>query len=105
MTQKNGWLGPTPDAKVIDPSSYNPHGLMEGNAPTSLVGLTKEEAGDVYKHCVFYPESNTLKLLPTSDYYKHIQGQMAISKHMRCDFVIWTPQWANIEKINFDESY
>ena len=46
-----------------------------------------------------------MRLKQSSDYYKQVQGQMAITRRKWCDFVVWTPNWLTVEHIKFNPVY
>lgn len=46
-----------------------------------------------------------IELKHTSNYYYQIQGQIHITKRNVCFFVVYTPQWTEIQKIKYDESF
>ncbi|CAN7946065.1 unnamed protein product [Ixodes hexagonus] len=84
-------------------------GLLEVKCPPSKMGLTPEEA---CKHTDFCCEivDGEVHLKKNHPYYYQVQGQMAVTGHKWCDFVVWTnnktvARSTHIETISFDEKF
>ena len=43
-----------------------------------------------------------LELSHKHNYFFQVQGQMAITEHLWCDYVTWTPIGMLVERISFD---
>ena len=84
-------MGASPDGLVVDPGEADdPYGLLEIKCParaekTSLLDLaTKKEV------CSSFFLDKNLLLKRNHTYYYQVQGQLHITCHSYCDFVVWT---------------
>ena len=104
---EHGWLGASPDRLVYDPDCNEPNGLAEIKCPISIATCisTEEVQNSQRIFCVYDPETRSKRLKQSSDYYKQVQGQLAIIRRKWCDFVVWTPNWLTVECIKFNPVY
>ena len=105
ISEKYPHLGASPDAVVHDPSVDNPFGLAEIKCPYSFRNQTPFQAAESERFCCTLEKSNDtqyLKLKRSHNYFCQVQGQMAITERMWCDFVIYTEKGMSIERIQFD---
>ena len=79
------YLGASPDGKVFDPPTENKYGLLEIKFPFSKRGDTLEQAASDPN---FYMEKHgeTFCLKKDHFYYAQVQGQLAITGLLWCDF-------------------
>ena len=100
------FLGASPDGVVHDPSSDNPFGLVEIKCPYSIRDKTPLQGASLSSFfCEINKANNSIKLKPSHPYYCQVQGQMAVSGRLWCDFVVYTPKGISIERINFDSDF
>ena len=104
ISESYPFLGASPDGVIYDPSVTNPFGLLEIKCPYAIRNKTPTEAGSSSS---FFCElkDNKLRLKQSHYYYCQVQGQMAVSGRLWCDFVIYTPKDISIERINFDSDF
>lgn len=50
-------------------------------------------------------DNGVLILKKEHKYYYQIMGQLQITNRKVCYFVIYTPNWTNVQKIEFDEIF
>ncbi|XP_025407582.1 uncharacterized protein LOC112681553 [Sipha flava] len=50
-------------------------------------------------------ENNVVELKKDHKYYFQVIGQLRITNRTICHFVIFTPNWINVQKIEFDEIF
>ena len=50
-------------------------------------------------------ENSQPTLKHSHEYYYQVQGQMAVTKIHKCDFIVWTPKQCTVETITFDEKF
>lgn len=100
------FLGASPDRIVRD---GNDEGLLEVKCPYSKQDMSPAEACTDKR---FFCELVNTEVVLRKDntYYYQIQGQMAITGHKWCDFVVWTNNGSpalstNVERVRFDESF
>lgn len=84
-------------------------GLLEVECSLSKVGMTPEEA---YLDKNFFCELRDVAvcLKRNHGYFFQVQGQMAVTGHQWCGFVVWTnntgyTNTTNVERIPFDRSF
>uniref|UniRef100_G3MKD7 YqaJ viral recombinase domain-containing protein n=1 Tax=Amblyomma maculatum TaxID=34609 RepID=G3MKD7_AMBMU len=102
------FLAASPDRIIVIDEE---EGLLEVKCPFSKKGLTTEEACQDRNFCCRLSEQGA-SLKTDHAYYYQVQGQMAITGHRWCDFVIWTegsrpedPAHLHVERIPFDEEF
>ena len=85
--------GASPDGLI--PCACCGDGLLEIKCPYSK----RNEDLEMIADSSFYlnPTENGLKHSESHDYYRQVQGQMAICECSYCDFVCWTPHGMHIE--------
>ena len=93
-------LGASPDGLIS--CSCCGDGLLEIKCPYSKRDYNPTQIND---HFYLNKTDQGLKLSKNHDYYKQIQGQMAIRDHSYTDFVCWTPQGIHVERVNRDTSF
>ncbi|XP_065289012.1 uncharacterized protein [Dermacentor albipictus] len=103
------FLAASPDRIIVLDGE---EGLLEVKCPLSKKGLTIEEASEDRKFCCALEEDNEVVLKKDHPYYFQMQGQMAITGHAWCDFVIWTeneqasePNCIYIQRIYFNSKF
>lgn len=89
------YLGASPDARVYDPTAVPPFGLAEVKCP-NVDSITE------VKHVKFV--NGKAKLKKTHKYYFQVQGQLAITGLLWCDFITSTKSDLTVERIWLDES-
>ena len=101
-----GWLGASPDAMVIDPSSQETDGIAEFKCPYSKRELTIEEA---CADTAFYAEilDGKLHLKRNHVYYHQVQLQLYVGLDLYkwCDFCIYTTKGIMVERISLDPDW
>ncbi|KAG0426985.1 hypothetical protein HPB47_025929 [Ixodes persulcatus] len=85
-------------------------GLLEVKCPSSKVGLTPLEACKQDKKLCCNEVGGETHLKKRHAYYYQVQGQMAVTGHKWCDFVVWTnnktvARSTHTETIVFDEKF
>ncbi|CAN7943224.1 unnamed protein product [Ixodes hexagonus] len=65
-------------------------GLLEVKCPPSKMGLTPEEACKYTDFCCEVVDGEVHLKGKKHPYYYQVQGQMAVTGHKWCDFVVWT---------------
>ena len=101
------FLGASPDGAVYDPSTVaQPFGFLEVKCPFSARDLTLADACALPGFCcALDPTSGQLKLKRNHRYFAQVQGQMVIGGRPWCDFVVYTRQGINVERITYDEEF
>lgn len=89
------YLGASPDARVYDPTATPPFGLAEVKCP-NVESITE------VKHVKFV--NGKAKLKKKHKYYCQVQGQLAITGLLWCDFITSTNRDLTVERIWYDES-
>ncbi|KAG0435793.1 hypothetical protein HPB47_018319 [Ixodes persulcatus] len=84
-------------------------GLLEVKCPPSKIGQTPEKACQDRKFCCELVNGD-VRLKKTHAHFYQVQGQMAVTGHKWCDFVVWTnnktvARSTNIETISFDAKF
>ena len=107
ISKDHPFLGVSPDAVVVDPSSVNQFGLAEVKCPYSCRHMTPFEAADKDTSFCSTLEKDShgkqfLQIKRTHPYFSQIQGQMAITERSWCDFIIYTEKDISIERVTFD---
>lgn len=100
------FIAASPDRLVTDGKE---EGLLEVKCPITKKGMTPEAACQDKKFCCEMVNGE-VTLKTTHAYYYQVQGQMAVTGHTWCDFVVWTnnTDFANstsIERVMFDKSF
>ena len=98
------WLAASPDGHVVDPSESieRRYGILEIKCPYSARRVTPEIAcHDINRFCCTLVDGRT-SLKKAHNYYHQVQGQLAITQSLWCDFVVWTPHGISIERIERD---
>lgn len=96
------WLGASPDGKVYDPVAEDPYGLLEIKCPYKYRDSTPEQACENSDFCCTIVD-NVITLKKDHIYYMQIQGQIALSKVLWCDFVVFTQMGLHVSRIEYDE--
>lgn len=109
VCEHHPFIGASPDAYVLDPSTVDQFGLAEIKCPYKYRELTP---ADACKHsdfcCKLAVQSDgriNVELKRNHSYYSQIQGQLAITERKWCDFVIFTNKGISIERIQFDHAF
>ena len=89
------YLGASPDARVYDPTATPPFGLAEVKCPNV-------DSIEQVKHVKFV--NGKAKLKKNHKYYCQVQGQLAITGLLWCDFITSTKSDLTVERIWHDES-
>lgn len=106
VCESHTFLGASPDANVYDPSEQQPFGVVEIKCPFTCRNVTPVQACSMKNfYCTLDSTHNKLLLNHNHNYYCQIQGQMAISGRLWCDFVVYTLKGLSVERINFDSSF
>ncbi|XP_049522616.1 uncharacterized protein LOC125945088 [Dermacentor silvarum] len=107
--QQYPFLAASPDRIVLLDGE---EGLLEVKCPFSKKGLAVEEACIDKRFCCFLEEDNEVVLKKDHPYYFQVQGQMAITGHAWCDFVIWIendeagePDFIHVQRIYFKRDF
>ncbi|XP_037501863.2 uncharacterized protein LOC119375911 [Rhipicephalus sanguineus] len=102
------FLAASPDRIIILDGE---EGLLEVKCPFSKKGLSADEACKDKNFCCTLKDGQ-VHLKKDHAYHYQVQGQMAITGHKWCDFVIWTESedpnetnHINVERIFFDPSF
>ena len=93
------FISVSPDLEVI--CSCHGSGLVEIKCPASLIG--KVPFVENYHHLDF--SDDQIKLKRKSEYYFQIQGQMAVTERMHCDFFVFSFAGNAKIRLDFDENF
>lgn len=66
-------------------------GCVEIKCPFLLKEMSIEQYAKRKASCLVIAENGNISLDSNHSYYYQIQQQMALSKTMHCDFVVWSP--------------
>ena len=102
------FLGASPDAYVNDPHCIHKFGVAEIKCPYKYRDLSPEDAASNSDFCSvvnMQAGKKALQLKRSHQYYSQIQGQLAITQRLWCDFIIYTTKGISVERINFDSDY
>jgi hypothetical protein len=97
-----GYLGASPDGKVIDKSSYDHYGLLEIKCPYKYRNMSPTEAAQYNDFCLEIIDGQ-LHLKKSHNYYYQVTGQMALAGVNWCDFVVYTNKGLFVKRIYFDK--
>ena len=97
------FLTASPDGLIND------DGIIEMKCTSSCSNLSLEE-GIHTRKITFWSINKKNKTTQSMNkkhvyYYYQIQGQLQITKHKYCLFVVWTPKGTKIERIERDEAF
>ncbi|KAG0435664.1 hypothetical protein HPB47_018368 [Ixodes persulcatus] len=102
------FLAASPDRIVVVDGE---EGLLEVKCLPSKKGITAEEACKDPKFCCKL-ENGDIVLKEKHSYYYQVQGQMAVTGHTWCDFVLWTerseetePDHIHVQRIVLDQLF
>ena len=97
--QTKGWLGASPDARVVDPSC-GLTGIAEFKCPYSKRDKSPQEACDDADFCCELVNGQ-LQLKRQHHYFHQVQLQLYVSSDMFsfCDFCVYTPVDVAVERI------
>lgn len=106
---KYNFIGASPD-RII--TINGDEGLLEVKCPHSQKGKTVEEAASQKNFCCELVEGS-VRLKRNHPYYYQVQGQMGVTGHRWCHFVIWTEEKkgevikgsTHVEVIDFDQKF
>ena len=87
------------DVEVIC-SCHGP-GFVEIKCPASLIG----KVPSIENYHDLELSDGQIKLKRNSEYYFHIQGQMAVTQRMYCDFFIFSFAGSATVRLDFDEKF
>lgn len=80
-------------------------GILEVKCPFSKRGQTMDEACEDTKFCCRLEDGEAV-LKTDHEYYFQIQGQMAITGHNWCDFVVWFgPNKVHLQRIPYNRVF
>ena len=108
VCEEHPFLGASPDAYVNDACSVDQFGLAEIKCPYKYRDLPPEDAASNSDFCSAVSVQagrKVLQLKQNHQYYSQIQGQLAITERMWCDFVIFTNRGISVERIKFDSDF
>ena len=101
------WLGASPDAWVIDPSTgASRNGMAEFKCPFTKAKVSPEEAcKDIDFYCTMV--NGNLHLNRDHSYYHQVQLQLYVAAHLShwCDFCIYTTCGVAVERIFPDSGW
>ena len=100
-----GWFGASPDARVRDPHSDFPDGIVEFKCPYAKREMTPCEAcQDPNFYCIY---DNGLHLKHSHTYYHQVQFQLfvGIDQYDWCDFCVYAPKGTEVERIWLDSEW
>ena len=94
-----GWLGASPDAKVVDSSFALPNGIAEFKCPFAKRDKSPQECcEDPSFYCSW--ENGHLHLKQDHPYYHQVQLQLYVACEYRwCDFCVYTPKGTAVQRI------
>uniref|UniRef100_A0A1X7SGF2 YqaJ viral recombinase domain-containing protein n=1 Tax=Amphimedon queenslandica TaxID=400682 RepID=A0A1X7SGF2_AMPQE len=100
------WLGASPDAWVVDPSSENSNGIAEFKCPYVMANKTPEE---MCQNKSFFCEivNGKIHLKNNHSYYHQVQLQLYVtrSKAKWCDFCIYSTKGISVQRIFPDNDW
>ena len=98
-----GWLGASPDAKVVDPSLQLLNGITEFKCPYSKRDKSpKECCDDPSFYCTW--TNGHLQLKHNHQYYHQVQLQLFVGTDFSwCDFCVYTPKGLAVQRIYPDK--
>ncbi|KAH6925861.1 hypothetical protein HPB50_011308 [Hyalomma asiaticum] len=81
-------------------------GLLEVKCPFSKQGQSMQEACQDRRFCCRLDDDDEAVLKTDHEYYFQVQGQMAITGHDWCDFVVWFgPNKIHLQRIKSDSVF
>ena len=94
-----GWLGASPDAKVVDPSFQPPNGIAEFKCPFSKRDKSPQKCcDDPSFYCTWI--DGHLQLKHDHQYYHQVQLQLLVGTDFSwCDFCVYTPKGLAVQRI------
>ncbi|XP_070560516.1 uncharacterized protein [Ptychodera flava] len=104
ISKKYPYLGASPDGIVLCKCCEK--GILEIKCPFKYKDMSPEDiCRENPQYNCFLDEHNNVKLKETSPWYSQIQGQLAISQHHWCDFVLYTRKGFSVERIYADDPF
>ncbi len=101
---QEGHLGASPDGLILDPSNpQNVLGIIEIKCPFRMIDIQIATGTEWKQHLEYLEDGNKLK--HGHNYYDQVQGQMLATRAQWCDFVLWSPNNINIERIFPDKEW
>ena len=100
------WLAKSPDGIIVDSMQTEGRhdGILETKCPYSGRKVIPEvTCQEVNRFCSSLVNGQ-VTLNKTHNYYYQLQGQLAVAQLPWCDFVIWTPHGASVQRIDHDEN-
>ena len=97
------WLGASPDGLIFNPVN-NTLAILEIKCPYTYRLCTVEEAA-ASSNFFASNVNGTVVLKRSNKYYYQVQGQMALTGVVWCDFMIYTFKNYTIERIQFDVDF
>ena len=95
------YIGASLDGFGYCPTKRNYHRLLEIKCPYKWRLVTpRKAAADKGFYC-HINENGKIMLKRNSNYYFQVQGQLAVTKKIWCDFVVWTTKCISIEPLKF----
>jgi hypothetical protein len=96
-----GFIGASPDS-IVTCSCCGEY-LVEIKCPSSISHSTVEL--DYRKTGFLHQVNGDIVLKKSHKYYTQVQGQMGVTGHKECAFIVWTPQGYVKEVVPFDPEF
>lgn len=98
------WLGATPDRIVFDCTETPHYGVLEVKCPSSKKAVSLQEALAYKNFCIELVDGKAF-LKISHEYYYQPMGQMFCTDMVRGHFVVYSPLWVIITKVEFCETF
>ena len=101
------FLGASPDRVVFDASATPRYGLLEVKCPHSAFNAseTVHQAAATRSEFCCTVLNGQVRLKRNHAYYYQVQGQMAITGAVWCDFFVWIGSSTHLERVFADKKF
>ena len=104
LISNDGFLAASPDGTVSTANGER-SGLIEIKCPYSCRNMSVRDACTKMKSFYCQLVNDQIRLKKSHHYYYQVQGAMAMADVKWCDFIVWTTNDMNIERITFDQTF
>ena len=95
------WLGASPDGIVF--VGGVPQRLLEVKCPYQLKDGKSLDDYIRSKSSCLKKEDGSISLRKSHSYFYQVQVQMFVCDLKECDFVVWSPEWLFVQRINIED--
>ena len=101
----HNWLAASPDNLVYDPTSADPHGIVEYKNPYKFRSSTLVKVATETKNFCLANNNGLLSLKHKHDYYYQVHATMYCTQRKWRDFVVKTETDLHVERIHWNSEF